>query len=58
VRWRFFYAGTVFGYFVGLPVFYAWMIQMASYDPTIQQLNLRLRDLLRRLRVVGRWSSA
>jgi Tat protein translocase TatC len=30
----FFYAGTVLGYFIGLPHYYAWMIKWTANDPT------------------------
>lgn len=40
-----FYGGMVLGYFVGLPWFYAWLIQFADSDPTVF-IQLRQSDYI------------
>ena len=40
----FFYAGILLGYFIGLPYFYAWMIELNALDPSLRVLNPRLED--------------
>ncbi len=41
----FFYAGTIAGYFFGMPYFYAFLIDATAADPTVI-INLRLSDYL------------
>jgi sec-independent protein translocase protein TatC len=40
----FFYAGIVLGYFLGLPYFYAWMIELNALDPTVDQYRPKLDE--------------
>jgi sec-independent protein translocase protein TatC len=40
----FFYSGILLGYFIGLPYFYAWMIELNALDPSLKILNPRLED--------------
>lgn len=40
----FFYSGVVLGYFVGLPWFYAWLLQWTAADSTISQYMLTQRE--------------
>lgn len=37
----FFYLGLVFGFFIGLPLLYSWMLVYAAADPTVANADLR-----------------